>query len=332
MVTAPHKARTGHVYVIPCSGKKLDHAAPARELYRGSYFRACWRTAAALAGDDDLVLILSARHGLAPVDKVLEPYDAQFGNRSAVSDRVLAAQARLLGIEHAREVTVLAGSAYVRAVRTVWPHAKAPLTGLNIGKQLQLLNELRTKAELDERPDEGGPAPAAGETPEFAGHPVDEVAGRGSLYELPYDYKQTARDFTVAVAGPGRYEGKPPYRYLVKEYSTALAWAKVLAWFMVEQESPDAYVVGALSFEGAPEPGCGYFWTDLRGEFARQEALDDLADQAAETVTEFESKTYGMTREGVVLPDRQAEYNQARDAAAAAAWPLVVRMAENDGR
>lgn len=81
-----------------------------------------------------------------------------------------------------------------------------------------------------------------------------------------------------------------------------------------------------------PEPGCGYFWTDLRPEFARQEALDDLADQAAECVTEFQSKTYGMTRDGAVLPDRQAEYDQVRDAAAVAAWPLVQRMAENDGR
>lgn len=36
MVTAPPKARTRHVYVIPCSGKKLDRPAPARELYCGS--------------------------------------------------------------------------------------------------------------------------------------------------------------------------------------------------------------------------------------------------------------------------------------------------------
>ncbi|NGO67869.1 DUF6884 domain-containing protein [Streptomyces boncukensis] len=332
MATAKPTARTGHVYVIPCSGKKLDHAAPARELYRGSYFLTCWRAAAAFAGDDDLVLILSARHGFVTLDQVLEPYDAKYGNRSAVSDRVLAAQARLLGIEHAREVTVLAGAAYVRAVRTVWPHAQAPLTGLNIGKQLQLLNDLRGAAEMEELQRKYGRAPAVEQTPEPAAHPVDEVAEHGPLYELPYDYKQTARDFTVTVAGPERHDGEKPYTYLVKEYSTALAWAKVLAWFMVEQETPDAHVVASESFEGVPEPGCGYFWTDLRPEFARQEALDDLADQAAECVTEFQSMTYGMTRDGAVLPDRQAEYDQVRDAAAVAAWPLVQRMAENDGR
>lgn len=216
----------------------------------------------------------------------------------------------------------------MRAIRTVWPHAEAPLTGLNIGKQLQLLNELRGKAEMDELVHKYGPVPAAEETLEPAAHPVDEVAERGPLY----DYKQTARDFTVTVAGPERHDGEKPYTYLVKEHSTTLAWAKVLAWFMVEQEAPDAHVVAGLSFEGVPEPGCGYFWTDLRPEFARQEALDDLADQASECVTEFQSKTYGMTRDGVVLPDRQAEYDQTRHAAAVAAWPLVQRMAENDGR
>ncbi|MCX5326319.1 DUF6884 domain-containing protein [Streptomyces sp. NBC_00120] len=314
MTTAPPYARPGHVYVIPCSGKKLDRAAPARELYTGSYFHACWRAADALAEDGDRILVLSARHGLVSLDDVLEPYDTRFGDREEVSDLLLDAQARRLGIQHAREVTVLAGSDYVQAARKVWPYAKAPLTGLAIGRQLQRLNELSSKAAT------------------VAAHPVESLAERGPLYDVPADYGQRERPFTVAVAGPGRSMGEKPSLYVAAAYSSAQAWAKVLGWYMVEHETPDAYVVAGESFEGEPQPGDRYFWTDLRSEFARQEALDDLADQAAEVVECFQAETLGMTSDGDVLPDRQDEYGKARARAQEAAWPLVQQMADNDGR
>ncbi|QKW06968.1 hypothetical protein HUT18_11730 [Streptomyces sp. NA04227] len=335
MATVPPTSRTDRVYVIACSVKKLDHTAPARELYTGSYFRACWGAAASLAEQHDaLVLVLSARHGLVTLDTELEPYDTHIGDRDAVSDLLLQAQARKLGVDRAREVTILAGAAYVQAARQVWPDAKAPLAGLGIGKQLQLLNELRGAAELDWLTRKAASQKAArSEKPEMpAAHRVDEVAERGPLYDLPYDYKQTARDFTVSVAGPGRLDGEGPFTYLVEEYTTEKAWAKVLAWFMVEQETVDVYVVAARSFEGKPEPGCGYFWTDLRPEFARQAALDDLADQAAEVVDGFHAATSGMVRDGDVVPDHQEAHDNALDEAQHAGWPLVIELAANDGR
>ncbi|MFI9026341.1 hypothetical protein [Streptomyces sp. NPDC053560] len=162
--------------------------------------------------------------------------------------------------------------------------------------------------------------------------PVQELAERGPLYELPYDYKQRERTFTVSVAGPERHEGAKPHAYLVAAHTTSAAWAKVLAWFMTEHDTPDAYVVADASFEGKPDPGSPHLWTDLRPEFARQEALDDLADQAAEVITEFEAATYGITVDGDVRPDRLAEYGQARSHAQEAGWPLVQLMADNDGR
>lgn len=63
-------------YVIPCSGAKLGHAAPARELYTGSMFRyALGKTSQAAELTGGRVLILSARYGLVELDTVLEPYD-----------------------------------------------------------------------------------------------------------------------------------------------------------------------------------------------------------------------------------------------------------------
>lgn len=162
--------------------------------------------------------------------------------------------------------------------------------------------------------------------------PIEEAAERGPLYDLPYDYNQRERPFTVTVAGPERHDGEKPYTYVVAEYSTERAWSKALGWFMVEQETVDAHVVAGLSFEGTPERGCGYFWTDLRPEFARQAALDDLADQAAEAVAEFHASTEGMVRDGDVTTDQQAAYDTKLGDAAYSAWPLVLEMAANDGR
>ena len=58
------------LYLIACSATKLDHAAPARELYTGQAFR--FAMAAAADGD---ALILSALHGLVHPSQVIEPYN-----------------------------------------------------------------------------------------------------------------------------------------------------------------------------------------------------------------------------------------------------------------
>ncbi|WP_228994709.1 DUF6884 domain-containing protein [Streptomyces sp. DH8] len=306
IATPTSPARPARIVVIPCSGAKRDVPAPAGELYLGSYHRACRATADALTRDRGLTLVLSARYGLVPLDQVLEPYEMTFSDRGAVNDLTLQAQARRLGIDTVHDVTVLAGSAYVAAARTVWPHAVAPLAGLGIGKQLQRLRDLRARTEKMR-----------------TAQPVEPAFADAPMYDVPSDYQQAARPFTVAVAGPGRTEGDPVELFLIEEYNSARAWAKVLAWYMVENETPDAIVVGSESFDGAPDKAHG-FVHDLRGEHARQEALDDLADQAAEQVDAFHESTAD-------LADHSEAYETALAEAAYSAWPLILQVAANDG-
>ncbi|MFJ6014499.1 DUF6884 domain-containing protein [Streptomyces sp. NPDC092952] len=307
---------TTRVVVIPCSGKKKDSPAPAGEMYLGSYHRACRATADALTADNGLVLVLSSRYGLVTLDEVLEPYEMRLRDRGAVSDLVLRAQARKLGVNTVQDVTVLAGADYVTSARSVWPHASAPLTGLGIGKQRKHLAELRTRAAKT-----------------GAAQPVETAFADAPMYKVPYDYRQTRRPYTVSVAGPGRHDGEPTTRFVVDEYKAESAWAKVLAWYMVEHETVDAYVVADESFEGAPAKGCDFFWQDLRAEYARQEALDDLADRAAEAVAAFHAQTRGLTAEdGTTREEQRAAYEAAVSDAAVAAWPLVLAVADNDGR
>lgn len=135
------------VVVIPCGAAKLPHEAPAGDLYTGNYHRACRSTADALTACGGTVLILSDLYGLMPLHRVIAPYDVRLGEPGSVSVEQLREQARILGLDRAREVIVLAGASYVTATRQVWPQATAPLAGIGgLGHQMQWLRELRDEA------------------------------------------------------------------------------------------------------------------------------------------------------------------------------------------
>jgi hypothetical protein len=64
--------------LISCGKEKLDHAAPAQDLYTGSYFRLCKQWISKRTGEHgrcDEWAILSAKYGLVMPDQVIEPYD-----------------------------------------------------------------------------------------------------------------------------------------------------------------------------------------------------------------------------------------------------------------
>ncbi|AYD84020.1 hypothetical protein KDW72_gp57 [Mycobacterium phage Grizzly] len=83
----------GPIVVIPCSAQKLDHAAPAGQLYTSQHFQLVYRAARKLADDQGArVLILSALHGLVDPETVLDPYDVKMGDRGAIAPAAIAEQ------------------------------------------------------------------------------------------------------------------------------------------------------------------------------------------------------------------------------------------------
>lgn len=135
------EAAAGEVVIVPCGGRKLDRPAPAGDLYTGSYHQACRRAAAARGGR---VLILSALHGLLPLNQEIAPYDLRMGQPGSVTPAKVREQAAALGILDAR-VTVLAGRAYADVVSAVWPDADRPLDGTRgIGAHLARLAAIAT--------------------------------------------------------------------------------------------------------------------------------------------------------------------------------------------
>lgn len=100
-------------YVVACSGPKLDHAAPAGELYQGSATLHALAAARQLAAQDGgQVLILSALHGLVQLDQVVEPYNVTMTDAESITAGNLAYIAASCGISYGDEVYALLPRVY----------------------------------------------------------------------------------------------------------------------------------------------------------------------------------------------------------------------------
>ncbi len=94
----PNPHRTPAI-VIPCCANKTASAAPAEKLYDSDHFRFTLRAAQARAKQiGGQVWVLSARHGLVPLNRVLEPYDVTVGDPEAVTADWVHGQLCVFGI------------------------------------------------------------------------------------------------------------------------------------------------------------------------------------------------------------------------------------------
>lgn len=127
------------LYLIACSGSKLETHAKARDLYTGQAFRFAMQAAERARAD---VLILSALHGVVDPDAWLTPYNCTLNDMTATerAQWALRTAAELEPHRH-REIVVLAGQHYAAAVEG-FPNVTRPLAGLGIGQQLAALKTL----------------------------------------------------------------------------------------------------------------------------------------------------------------------------------------------
>lgn len=177
--------------VVPCSAAKLWHAAPAGELYTGSFYRLARSTADALVEQHGgQVVILSAKHGLLPLDQVVEPYEQVMGMPGSIGVDSLALQlVQLLTPMGAdAQLVSLLPRAYRAALNQALqqlpagarPRTFEPLAGAaGVGYQRQRLAQLRTSGALLLA---GTAALAAGMTHSGAigGHLVPAILGGGA--------------------------------------------------------------------------------------------------------------------------------------------------------
>lgn len=112
------------VHIVACGAEKLDHPAPARDLYTSSTFKRAFAFAssrASMTGDGTApVFILSAKHGLLHPDEVVAPYDYRMADMTSaeLTAYVERVQVQLFeaGVSRAN-FHVHAGAVYVEIMR-----------------------------------------------------------------------------------------------------------------------------------------------------------------------------------------------------------------------
>lgn len=130
--------------LVSCSKMKLDHPAPARDLYSSTAFR----LKRALAEHrDGAWVILSAKHGVLNPEQVVEPYDLTLTSMGVKARKEWAQQVLTvllpLAVSHGKVIS-FAGQRYVEYLLGPLEESgvivQEPLKGLRQGEQLALLS------------------------------------------------------------------------------------------------------------------------------------------------------------------------------------------------
>ena len=129
------------IVLISCVSKKRPAPAKARDLYTSPLFKLNLAYAESLK--PDAIYILSALHGLVPLDTTLAPYNETLNTKKVAAikvwaDAVLRKLKTKADLEH-DEFVLLAGERYRRFLMPSLRRVRVPLQGLGLGRQLQFL-------------------------------------------------------------------------------------------------------------------------------------------------------------------------------------------------
>jgi hypothetical protein len=155
------------VVLVGCGKSKLDHAAPAKDLYTSSLFK---KARAYAEREGDAWAILSAKNFLVMPDEVIEPYEQEMGKLDP--DRRRQWQIHVNYSVRSRwpqedwRYVALVGELY--KIGFQWPSmlpTEYPLDGMMIGERLQFLTPSGGRARNDASNAESvpgvAPAPSA---------------------------------------------------------------------------------------------------------------------------------------------------------------------------
>ncbi len=145
------------VVLVGCGAAKLSRRAPARELYTSNLFRMSLTYAQKIAAVER-VFVLSAMHGIVPLDQELKPYERKLSDYGGKQDREawggrtigqLSDQPSVPPRGQRGELVMLAGKDYVEAMvfdaRDAGWQLVEPLKGLTRGARLAWLRAELTR-------------------------------------------------------------------------------------------------------------------------------------------------------------------------------------------
>lgn len=134
------------VVLLSCTKSKLDHRAPAQELYSASpMFKKTLEYGKSL--QPDKMFILSAKHHLVPLNKQLDPYDKTLKEMSADEKEQWGVetvkQMQSAGLNPNKDQFIfLTGSEYLKPFEKYIPQQNmvTPMAGRRLGERLRWLN------------------------------------------------------------------------------------------------------------------------------------------------------------------------------------------------
>ncbi|MDD9807724.1 MAG: hypothetical protein OXU34_05560 [Gammaproteobacteria bacterium] len=132
------------IILISCASRKLSCRAKARDLYISPLFKLSLRYAEGLKADG--IFILSAKHGLLPLSREIEPYEQTLNDMRAAeikiwAEKVLAQLKGACSVEQTAFI-FLAGEKYRKYLLPHLTNTEIPLQGLRIGQQMKELKRL----------------------------------------------------------------------------------------------------------------------------------------------------------------------------------------------
>ena len=135
------------IVLISCVSKKLTNRAKAKDLYMSPLFKYCLGYAQSLNPND--IFILSAKHGLLDLEKVIDPYEQTLNTMRSKevkewANGVLNQLNKVADLKK-DEFMFLAGQRYRKYLVPHIANFQIPLEGLGIGKQLKSLKQKLAK-------------------------------------------------------------------------------------------------------------------------------------------------------------------------------------------
>jgi len=132
------------IVLLSCTKSKLDKPSQAQDLYSASpMFRKTLEYGKSL--QPDKMFILSAKHHLIPLTKVLEPYDKTLKEMSSEEKKMWADEVikqmknQDLNLEKDQFI-FLTGSEYMKPLISYITNTESPMDGKRMGERLQWLN------------------------------------------------------------------------------------------------------------------------------------------------------------------------------------------------
>lgn len=192
--------------LIGCVKSKLEHPAPAKDLYTSALFR---KERAYAESSGKPWFILSAKHGLLSPDEVIEPYEVYLKTmpdayRAWWGQTVVRQLGEAFGPVDGVSIEVHASAAYVDQIL---PHLAiegarivTPLHGLTMGQRLAWYGEADS-GDLDDD-DNDAPAPVRFVPPAPALREVIERLGRSDGAMSPLEFVSTGG---IGLRHPGMY-------------------------------------------------------------------------------------------------------------------------------